>query len=273
LLTLLSSIEVCLVRETSRDFLSRLFIFTNALADTNVAQHVDVDGLKRVADANAKGSEEAYRDSISRARFLIRRLEATIQALYDGGASLMLAAQAPIEASPLISTGIGTLSDNIARAVEQMEGLYAIGHEQANLFVTGAQYDYAGSISWRLSRSSIMTPFDSATLPPGPMIETRTPIAEDGEDFVDMEAAFSPSARPSAPNGSHADQDSPSYNGTNELTVNGHRHSDSVASFTSHDAHSTTTIVADRQRLRSSSQSADLLDDEDGERPRIWRRY
>jgi hypothetical protein len=102
-----------------------------------------------------------------------------------------------------IKNTIPTLTAHIATAVELIVDLYAVGHEQANLASEDkVDYDYSASLTWRMSRNSVINPFNGASLGTQSSLaieqisdhqsETVLDSSSVGEEeVVDMEAAFS----------------------------------------------------------------------------------
>ena len=272
------------MRDATRDFVTRLFIYTNTLADTNVAQHVDVDGFRRNAQNKPLTNEDAYMQSISRARLLVRRLEATTQALYDGGGMLLLAAQLPLHMSASIIPAISALTDHIGSSVEIIEDLYTVGHEQATLASEDqVDFDYRGSISWRMSRLSMINAFDGSAIDSMTMLlnsddsanASRDALTEDGEEMVGMEEAFSrgPRAGSNALATGGSIGESLAKSGTMSLESDARTRSGSkaesvntLATRAGYDSESITTVTNPNNEGRSTGVNADLPDDDDEDR-------
>ncbi|CAL1713340.1 unnamed protein product [Somion occarium] len=170
-------------------YLSSLLAVIN---DINVAQHVDIDGLR--AESGATAIYMQYMQSVEKARHLLRTLELATQTLYDDSASLFLTIQQShvqeqyydlsfVDRSVQhdhIDALAEAISSNLRVVTDVLEGMVAVGHDQADI----GQATYSTSIQWRQSRLSIL---DGAV---DPFMQPRQP---EQEDVVDMELAF---ARP-----------------------------------------------------------------------------
>ncbi|OAX41110.1 ras GEF [Rhizopogon vinicolor AM-OR11-026] len=79
------------VWNAGREFLSRLSSLLLFVGNIHIARHVDIDGVySDTADAERA---TLYSETVDRARLLVRRLEAVVQALYDDAATLLLTMQ------------------------------------------------------------------------------------------------------------------------------------------------------------------------------------
>lgn len=193
-------------------YLSALLAFIN---DVNVAQHVDIDGLR--AESGATASYSRYVQTVERARFLLRKLELATQALYDDSITLfMTIQQSRVQESyydllhvdrsvqhEQIDNLVEVISSNLTVTIDVLDGLLTVGREQANI----GQATYHESIKWRQSRLSI---WDGNI---DPFMQTPLPTHE--EDVVDLADAFSrPGGRPK-PSPSNASESTTLYeNGT-----------------------------------------------------------
>ncbi|KAK7682391.1 hypothetical protein QCA50_014596 [Cerrena zonata] len=202
-------------------YLSALLAFIN---EVNVAQHVDIDGLR--AESGATASYSRYIQTVDRARFLLRKLELSTQALYDDSASLFMTIQQTHVPEPYydllhvdrsvqhhqIENLVSVISSNLAVTIDVMDGLFTVGREQANI----GQAAYHESIKWRQSRLSIwdgnIDPFMQTPLPP-----------TQEEDVVDLADAFARPGVRSKPSLSNASAGSTTLyeNGTrSDLSLN-----------------------------------------------------
>ena len=127
--------------------------------DVDIAQHVDVDAMR------AETSPQ-YGMTVEKARHLLRTIEVAVQALYDDTASLFEAIQAPpiwdqhtqhpgsdTQGSYEFVEGLViTLRKNLSLASSNLEGLFLIGRDQAEI----GSNAYSNSIEWRRSRGSVL---------------------------------------------------------------------------------------------------------------------
>ena len=173
-----------------RDFLSRLSECIDYISTIHVARHVDVDGFN--VDTGAAPNRELYLQTVDKAKRLVRRLEVAVQAVYDEGASILMALQTLCSATTdfpsswhqlLSLTTI--LQTNLGAVCETFEALLTVGHDQAEL----GQGEYNGSIEWRMSRVSIIESRIAAvaTLP---RIAGASSQPEAEDEVVNMEHAF-----------------------------------------------------------------------------------
>jgi son of sevenless-like protein len=173
-----------------RDFLSRLSECIDYISTIHVARHVDVDGFN--VDAGATPNRELYLQTVDKAKRLVRKLEVAVQAVYDEGASTLMALQTlrssmtdfPVSWHQLSSL-TAILQTNLGVVCETFEALLSVGHDQADL----GQGEYNGSIEWRMSRVSIIESRIAAvaTLP---RIAGASSQSETEDEVVNMEDAF-----------------------------------------------------------------------------------
>src|ERR1700753_3062253 len=117
----------------SRDFLSRLSECIDYISTIHVARHVDVDGFN--VDAGATPNRELYLQTVDKAKRLVRRLEVAVQAVYDEGASILMALQIlrssttdfPAAWHQLLSL-TAFLQTNLGVVCETFEALLSVGH-------------------------------------------------------------------------------------------------------------------------------------------------
>ncbi|TFK40718.1 ras guanine nucleotide exchange factor domain-containing protein [Crucibulum laeve] len=237
----------------SKNAITQVSSFLNLVEDIHVARHVDIDG---VGHSGSSADNDRYFQTVEKARKLVRKLEAVVQAVYEDGASLLLVTQKIRDAdasSPadrrLTYNRLDSLSSSLkanSSAVKQtLDALLSLGHEQADV----AQGDYNGSIEWRMSRlSAINDQFGGAVR------ESSKPMDVydfDNEDVVDMELAFNrPGLKPPrAPADSSYDSFATFSNSTDKGT-NGR---DTFTSLDSKDS-------LDMTLVSSSSSKADPQD-------------
>jgi son of sevenless len=164
-----------------QDLISELSTTLNFVADIHLARHVDVDGVLRDGSFS---SNEIYANTVEKARSLVRTLEASAQAAHDDGLTLLMTIQS-ISATKFwrnrndktltyewLDSLCLSLKANMDLVQKTLEGLLAVGHEQADT----AEGEYNGSIEWRLSKVSMIHQSDNATYV--------------DEDVVDMEYAM-----------------------------------------------------------------------------------
>lgn len=193
---MIDSLVIVAVRRSSRDFLSRLLIFVNALADTNIANHVDVDSMP----SNLRAvKENPYAKTVNRARTLVRRLEALLQSIFDHGGSFLLAAQ---EADSSILNNVIPFMEQVMESVLLLEQLYEIGQEQSTMHSARDQgYDYRASIDQRMSRINYISGLDGIdgieALANSLEQELAIPdlIDPEDEDVIDLGAALTQNGR------------------------------------------------------------------------------
>ena len=136
---------------------------------------------------------DPYAQTVTRARQLVRTLEAAAQSLYDDATTLFITIQGnrrdesgagPVR-SPVhnqIEALATAMQVNMRLVHQTLEMLWAVGNDQADL----SQGDYNGSIEWRLSRlSMIHTQFGGALRP-----NSHYPYESENEDVVDLSHAF-----------------------------------------------------------------------------------
>jgi len=145
-------------------------------------------------DAGATPNRELYLQTVDKAQRLVRKLEVAVQAVYDEGASILMALQTlrstmtdfPASWHQLLSL-TAILQTNLGTVRETFEALLSVGHDQADL----GQGEYNGSIEWRMSRVSIIESRIAAvvTLPRIAGASSQSEI-ETEDEVVNMELAF-----------------------------------------------------------------------------------
>jgi son of sevenless-like protein len=194
----------CLVeqlRQRVQDMVTYVSHFLRFIADVHIARHVDIDGIRQAGDV----VDDMYAQTLSRARTLVRTLETAVQAVYDDSSSLLLTTQVIPSSDPscipedrsaslsLLESVASSLRLNLALVRETLEGLLAVGHEQADL----SQGDYNGSIEWRMSRLSMVhNQFGGAG---GASRKISSRIDLDQEDVVDLADVFNRPVPPPKP--------------------------------------------------------------------------
>ncbi|KAI8986090.1 ras GEF [Trametes punicea] len=173
--------------QSAAGYLSYLF---RSLGGINVAQHVDVDGIR--PESGLPSTSPQYMQTVEKARALVRTLEAATQALFDDGMTIFMAVQQLArtellslkERNGLIATleaTAPTVRSNCVLVAQTLEALLATGHDQASI----SQGDYRNSIEWRSSRINMADASIAA-------LTTRLADMPGGDDeYVDMELAFS----------------------------------------------------------------------------------
>ena len=155
--------------------------FLSSVNDINIAHLVDIDGVQAA-------NHPQYLQTVEKARILLRTLEASVQALFDDSASLLVIIEAHrtpyavtererISQYEYVDAMLASIRSNLGVVISVLDSLVAIGHDQAEV----GQQSYRNSIEWRRSRISIVDGnFDAIP-------QTLMPQ----EDVVDMELAFS----------------------------------------------------------------------------------
>ncbi|KAJ8501924.1 hypothetical protein ONZ51_g290 [Trametes cubensis] len=161
-----------------------------SLGGINVAQHVDVDGIR--PESGLPSTSPQYMQTVEKARSLVRSLEAATQALYDDGMTLFMVVQqlartellGAKERATLIGSAESTaptVRSNCVLVAQTLEALLATGHDQASI----SSGDYRNSIEWRSSRINMTDASISA-------LTSRLADIPGGDDeYVDIELAFS----------------------------------------------------------------------------------
>ncbi|KAI0632185.1 ras GEF [Trametes polyzona] len=160
------------------------------LGSINVAQHVDVDGIR--SESGTPSTSTQYMQTVEKARSLVRTLEAATQALYDDGMVIFMAVQSLARPELLtmkerngllstIETTAPTVRSNCILVAQTLEALLATGHDQAAI----GQGEYRNSIEWRTSRINMTDASITA------LTSRLTEVAGGDDEFVDMELAFS----------------------------------------------------------------------------------
>ena len=161
------------------------------LSNIHVARHVDIDGISQ--ESGQLPESDPYAQTVTRARQLVRTLEAAAQSLYDDATTLFLTIQGNRRdesgASPVRSPAhnqiealAAAMQVNMRLVHQTLETLWAVGNDQADL----SQGDYNGSIEWRLSRLSMIHTQFGGTLRPN----SHYPYESENEDVVDLSHAF-----------------------------------------------------------------------------------
>ena len=192
-----------------RDFLSMLSECIDYISTIHVARHVDVDGFN--VDTGATPNRELYLQTVDKAKRLVRRLEVAVQAVYDEGASILMALQTLRLATTDFPTSWHQLSalaailqTNLGVVCEVLEALLTVGHDQADL----GQGEYNGSIEWRMSRVSIIES-RIAAVATFPRAVSASSHSETEDEVVNMEIAFRrPDSKPK-PTGSDLSSNGP----------------------------------------------------------------
>ncbi|KAF9454846.1 ras GEF [Macrolepiota fuliginosa MF-IS2] len=191
-----SSVEQ--IRQRVQDLIAHVSHFLTFVADIHVARHVDIDGFRQAGD----NVDDMYAQTLARARAFVRTLETAVQAVYDDSSSLLLTTQVipspdfnyPADeraaAFHLLESIGSSLRVNLALVRETLEGLLAVGHEQADI----AQGDYNGSIEWRMSRLSVVHSQFGGNGRMSQEFESALDLEQ--EDVVDFDHVFS---RPTPP--------------------------------------------------------------------------
>lgn len=210
LLTAWRSADSERIQAEGRTAVGHLSAILAYLGDVDIAQHVDIDAVR------ADHLSPQYATTVEKARHYLRTTEVSIQALYDDTASLFEAIQAPLiwdqdtqhpgtEASSsyeFVEDLVLTLRRNLSLASANLEGLFHIGREQAEIG-SGA---YSSSIEWRRSRGSVF--IDAGV--------TGAVRPEEDEDVVDIALALGNEYRPAPSIDSHATTATLYYNGSQQ---------------------------------------------------------
>ncbi|KAL7279895.1 hypothetical protein ACG7TL_006304 [Trametes sanguinea] len=162
----------------------------HTLGGVNVAQHVDVDGIR--PESGLPSTSPQYMQTVEKARALVRTLEAATQALYDDGMSLFMTVQQLARTELLsanqrhgltvsIEATAPTVRSNCVLVAQTLEALLATGHDQALI----SQGDYRNSIEWRSSRINMADASITA------LTSRLADIPAGDDEYVDMELAFS----------------------------------------------------------------------------------
>lgn len=138
--------------------LSTLILF---LGDIHIARDVDVETV----DESELPDGAQYLRTVEKARVLIRSFEATTQAIYDDGATLLAAAQRVRRVEPCESwKGRDTLYDtlealsssldfNLKISQQNLEGLMRVGMEQTAIL----ELCNKSPVEWRMSQRSLVS--------------------------------------------------------------------------------------------------------------------
>ncbi|KAF8552770.1 ras GEF [Imleria badia] len=131
------------------------------LGDIHIARHVDIETVDQ-----AKLSDGAqYLRTVEKARVFVRAFEATTQAIYDDGASLLVAAQRVRRVEPCeswkgrdpaydtLETLGSSLDFNLKISRQNLENLMRIGIEQAAIL----ERCHKTPVEWRMSQRSLVS--------------------------------------------------------------------------------------------------------------------
>ena len=171
--------------------------FVGFVVDINVCQEVDVGGLLG-EPPNMANSEDPYLQAVSRAKSLVRNMEAITQSLYDDGMAFFTFAQNipcewpktgtaadTIDRQPLFTSlysSAKVLRSGSQLTVEYLGKLVAVSMEQI-----ASEDRFRESMAVRISRMSIINGNRRLSQFFGPLPDA----ANDGdEDVVDMDFAF-----------------------------------------------------------------------------------
>ena len=180
------------------DVLANVNTFLSFVADLNIAQEVDVDGLHE----NGSSLEDRYMQAVASARSFLRKLEWFTQRVYDDSAVYLLLSQdvevwdvSAVEYGRKIKDKIRNSSslvqDGTAHVVKVLTELLDVRREQRSL-----ERSFRESMGIRMSRQS-MTIENNGRLSNFFGNLEEQPIDEN-EDVIDMEMAFrkTPGTRP-----------------------------------------------------------------------------
>lgn len=173
-----------------------LAAFVSFVADINICQEVDVGGLLG-EPTNMANSEDPYLQAVSRAKSLLRNMEAITQSLYDDGMAFFGFAQSipfewpktgmatdTLERQPLFTslyTSARVLSSGSQITVEYLGKLLNVSMEQI-----ASEDRFRESLAVRLSRMSLINGNNRLSQFLEPLPEANN----DDEDVVDMDFAF-----------------------------------------------------------------------------------
>ncbi|TFY69536.1 hypothetical protein EVJ58_g335 [Rhodofomes roseus] len=173
------------VRFETQNAIAQLYSTLELVNNIDIARHVDVDG---VSVSNAQYPPRGpYAEMVENARLLMRTLEASVQSLFDDGATLFIAVQSlgqtysseeDYAIRDYIDALLVAIVANANVSVQSLESLLVVGYDQAN----SSQHDYRSSIDWRLSRPpDVLDPeapldFEAALSRPAPRTLPSEPI-------------------------------------------------------------------------------------------------
>jgi hypothetical protein len=183
--------------------------FLNVIADINIAQDVDIDGLRRSAGGRSGSSSQVeYLDSVSQARFLLRSLEVSAQALYECGTSMLLTALSAashwaLSDQPERAQTVEALCRSDSTLINESQQVSVILQNLTEVSKRQLEFadrqDFRGSMEWSSNHFSVLGGgggqrfsklFDNL----------REEDVDEGEDVVDMNFALGKaSARPTLP--------------------------------------------------------------------------
>jgi son of sevenless len=175
------------IQSEGRILIGHLSSILAYVGDVDVAQHVDVDAVR------ADSLSPQYVQIVERARYLLRALEVSVQALYDDVASLFEAIQAPrvwdqhtqhpgsdtSSQYEFVEGLVLAIRKNLNLAAADLEGLFMLGRDQAEVGSSA----YNSTMEWRRSRGSVL--YEAGVPVNGDM------HFEEEEDVVDIALAFS----------------------------------------------------------------------------------
>ncbi|GBE84886.1 ras GEF [Sparassis crispa] len=145
-------------RRESQYIIAHLSSTLDVVGSLNVAHHVDIDGVRM--ELAQSPVQIQYMQTVERARLLVRTMEASVQSLYDDGASFLMAAQSghaphysqnPSAYLDYLDALTAALMMNANVVIQSLDALLAVGFDQSNI----GQGDYNTSIEWRRRRSCI----------------------------------------------------------------------------------------------------------------------
>lgn len=132
------------------------------VSKVNLAEHVDIDGdVQTFATATIR---QQYRDSVEKAKTLVRTLEFAIQSLYDDGATVLLTSQqvrltataqnTTTTLYDLCDDVVATIQANVDVVMHTVESIVDIGQQQAHM----SKAQQRQSIERRKSRIGALEP-------------------------------------------------------------------------------------------------------------------
>lgn len=165
------------VKDESQNVVAHLTTILDFIGNIDIAQHTDLDGVR--LEAGQSRVHAQYMQVVDNARLIVRNLEAAVQSLYDDGISLSITiqnfeyaqtnAQDRMSLRDRIDALIAAIIANVNLTMQSLEALLAVGFDQADI----DKRDYLSSIEWRKSRPV---------------------VAEDSQEVVDIELAFTSGA-------------------------------------------------------------------------------
>lgn len=170
--------------------------FLRVLADMNIAQDIDIDGLQVPKGRNGASTHAEYLDFVAQARFLLRRLEVSVQFLYENGSSVLLSAQlVPMERDPDFQArkfqtvaSLTSLMEELRVELQQipsiLHNLMEVGRHQVSLT---ERQGFRGSMEWR---SSQFNPANGPQRFSNLFADAYDDDGDDSKDYVDMNFAL-----------------------------------------------------------------------------------